>query len=43
MMNLKKDVEACKMDSAYFYNSFSEVPEEINIYGMSLGEVDFPY
>ncbi|WP_312047526.1 AbiH family protein [Anaerotignum sp.] len=44
MNNLEKDVKQCKLETEYFfYNHFSEVPERINVYGMSLGNIDFTY
>ncbi|WP_277409985.1 AbiH family protein [Lacrimispora xylanisolvens] len=43
MQNLEKDVNRCKWVTEMFYNRFLEEPEIINVYGMSLGDVDFPY
>lgn len=43
MQNLEKDVEKCKWQVDSFYDSFSDAPQFVNIYGMSLGEVDYPY
>lgn len=43
MQKLEKDVEHCKRKADFFYNDFLEQPKSINVYGMSLGEVDFSY
>ncbi|WP_312072057.1 AbiH family protein [Anaerotignum propionicum] len=43
MENLEKDVDWCKLRAGSFYNHLTEVPETINVYGMSLGDVDYPY
>lgn len=40
---LKKDVGYCRSLCKDFYRSFSETPKTINVYGMSLGDVDMPY
>lgn len=40
---LRKDVEGCKMECSYFYKLIEEEVEYINLYGLSLGEVDIPY
>ncbi len=40
---LRKDVEFCMWKCKFFYTSFYEEPEYINLYGLSLGEVDIPY
>lgn len=43
MRNLEKDVEECKEEADFFYKQFGEEPKFVNVYGMSLGEVDFSY
>ncbi|BCN30959.1 AbiH family protein [Anaeromicropila herbilytica] len=43
METLEKDVNRCKWNTENFYNHFSEEPDFINVYGMSLGNVDYPY
>ena len=43
MRSLQKDVEGCKSFLDYFYDCFIGEPEYINIYGMSLSDIDYPY
>lgn len=39
----RKDVDWCKDMCSYFYDSIRYEIENINVYGLSLGEVDIPY
>jgi len=32
--NFNKNVGLCKMEAENFFNSFSEMPEEIRVYGI---------
>lgn len=43
LSKLLKDVSLCNLQCAEFYNEFNEDVDEINIYGLSIGEVDLPY
>lgn len=36
-------MEGCKSFVDVFYDSFIEEPKYINVYGMSLSEIDYPY
>lgn len=40
---LRKNVEECKEGCNYFYNSIQGEVENINLFGLSLGDVDIPY
>jgi hypothetical protein len=40
---LRKNVEGCKVNCSYFYDGIDEEVENVNVYGLSLGEVDIPY
>lgn len=40
---LRKDVPGCMKECSYFFNTIEGSPRYINIYGLSLGEVDIPY
>lgn len=43
LKRLRKDVDICKIECKWFYYQVKTKPEFINVYGMSLGEVDIPY
>lgn len=43
MKSLQKDVAGCKLFLNSFYAFFKEAPENINVYGMSLSDIDYPY
>lgn len=43
MKSLQKDVEGCKVYLNIFYDFFKEEPENINVFGMSLSDIDYPY
>ena len=43
MQLLEKDVNTNLMGADRFYNHFPGIPERINVYGMSLGMIDYPY
>lgn len=40
---LRKDVDMCMRSCNYFLNKIEQVPKEICVYGLSLGDVDIPY
>lgn len=43
IQKIRKDVEGCKIGCSYFYDVIEGEVEYINLYGLSLGEVDIPY
>lgn len=43
LKRLRKDVDTCKNECKRFYYQVKTKPECINVYGMSLGDVDIPY
>lgn len=43
MQRLRKDVNYCMHICDGFYNRFNREPENIKVYGLSMGDVDIPY